>query len=146
MEGMARRYADQAVRSVFIYSREAHPGEGYRHHQSMDDKRRCARALKETLKLERPILIDDVEGTAHRAYGLLPNMTWIIGRGGIVHYKAAWTNTQDIENALKDITDGLNRRVKGKLMPFYSERLSWRVRDDDTFRAHLKRVGPQAVT
>jgi hypothetical protein len=146
MEDMARRYADQAVRSVFIYSREAHPGEKYRHHGTMDEKRRGARALREELKLKRRILLDDVQGTAHHAYGLLPNMTWIIGRGGIVHYKAAWTNTQDIEDALKDIIDGLNRRVKGKLMPFYSERLSWRVRDDDTFKSLLERVGPQAVT
>ncbi len=31
-------------------------------------------------------------------------------------------------------------------MPFYSERLSWRVRNDDSFRELLKRCGPQAIT
>ena len=39
MEDLHARYADRAVRSVFIYTHEAHPGENYRHHTSMDDKR-----------------------------------------------------------------------------------------------------------
>ncbi len=82
MEDMARRYADRAVRSVFLYTREAHPGENYRHHATMDDKRHHARAFREHNSIEREILLDDVAGTAHRAYGMLPNMTWIIGRGG----------------------------------------------------------------
>ncbi len=74
MEDMARRYADRAVRSVFLYVREAHPGESYRHHPTMDDKRHHAQAFKEHSNIARPILLDDVAGTAHRAYGMLPNM------------------------------------------------------------------------
>ena len=31
-------------------------------------------------------------------------------------------------------------------MPFYSEHLSWRERDNDTFRELLEHCGPQAVT
>ncbi len=96
--------------------------------------------------IKRRILLDDVEGAAHQAYGTLPNMTWIFGRGGLVLYKAAWTDPIDIEQSLNHCIDGLERRVKGDKMPFYSERLSWRVRDDDTFRELLERCGPQAVT
>jgi hypothetical protein len=47
---------------------------------------------------------------------------------------------------MDDIAARLARRVKGEQMPFYSERLSWRVRDDATFRKLLERCGPQAVT
>jgi len=36
METLAGRYTRRAVRSVFIYTREAHPGENYRQHTSMD--------------------------------------------------------------------------------------------------------------
>ena len=96
MEDLAQRYADRAVRSVFVYTREAHPGENYRHHTSMADKRARARAFKEHSKARRPILLDDLEGTCHRAYGLLPNMTWIMGRGGLVLYKGSWTGVEDI--------------------------------------------------
>ena len=146
MDAIADRHADRAVSSVFIYTREAHPGEIYRHHATMDDKRHHARALRDVVGIKRRILLDDVEGAAHRAYGTLPNMTWIFGRGGLILYKAAWTNAQDLEESLKHSLDGLERRVKGDKLPFYSERLSWRVRDDNTFRAMLERCGPQAVS
>ena len=64
-----------AVRSVFIYTREAHPGENYPHHTSMAQKRSHARAMKEALGFQRQMLIDDLEGTVHRRFGMLPNMT-----------------------------------------------------------------------
>ncbi len=146
MEDMARRYADRAVRSVFLYTREAHPGEDYRHHVTMDDKRHHAQAFKEHSNIARSILMDDVEGTAHRAYGMLPNMVWIIGRGGVVYYRAAWTDAADVESALQGTLDGFDGRSTGSLAPFHSERLSWRTRDLEVFRCELERAGPQAVT
>jgi hypothetical protein len=147
MEDMARRYADRAVRSVFLYTREAHPGEAYRHHGSMDDKRHHARAFREHNGIERRILLDDVDGTAHRAYGMLPNMTWIIGPGGMIYYKAAWTDAADLEDALITTLDGrAARTAEPPRAPFYSERLAWRVRDMETFRRQLAMAGPQAVT
>jgi len=143
---MARRYADRAVRSVFLYTREAHPGENYRHHATMDDKRHHARAFQQHNAIEREILLDDVAGTVHRAYGMLPNMTWIIGRGGVIYYKAAWTDVVDVEAALVETLDALDRRASEPLAPFYAERLSWRVRDLDAFRRQLEIAGPQAVS
>lgn len=142
---MARRYADRAVRAVFLYTREAHPGENYRHHATMDDKRHHAHAFREHNAIAREILLDDVAGTAHRAYGNLPNMTWIVGRGGVIYYKAAWTDVADLESALVDTLDALERRTSEPLAPFYAERLSWRVRDLDAFRRQLEIAGPQAV-
>lgn len=146
MEAMAARYASRSVRSVFVYTREAHPGENYRHHRSMDDKRGNARAFRSEFKIRRAILLDDLEGTAHRAYGSLPNMTWIIGAGGIIHYKAAWTDPIGVEDALEATLDGLERRARDKLIPYYAEHWAWRVRDEDQFRARLVHNGPQAVT
>jgi len=113
MEQMAARYAHRSVRSVFLYTREGHPGESYRHHASMEDKRRHARAFQAEFGIKRQILLDDLEGTVHRAYRMLPNMTWIIGSGAVIHYKAAWTDPVDIEDALRCSLDALERRVKG---------------------------------
>ena len=146
MDDIAARYADRAVRSVFLYTREAHPGELYRHHTTMDDKRDRAQALRDVVGIKRHILLDDMVGTAHHGYGMLPNMTWIFGRGGVILYKAAWTDPVDVESAIKAALDGLSRRVRGDQLPFYSERLAWRVRDDETFRKLLERCGPQAVS
>jgi hypothetical protein len=146
MEDMASRYADRAVRSVFVYTREAHPGENYRHHATLDDKRHHAQAFREHNSIARDILLDDVGGTAHRAYGMLPNMTWIIGRGGVIYYKAAWTDVTDLEAALAATLDALARRGDEPIAPFYAERLSWRVRDTEAFRRQLEIAGPQAVS
>ena len=142
---MADRVADRAVRSIFIYTREAHPGENYGPHSSMDVKRDHARAFKKEFGVTRQILLDDVDGTAHRGYGLLPNMTWIMSRGGLILYKGAWTGPADIEDALLAGLDGRARRQQDHLVPFYSERLAWRASDDAKFRAGLERAGPQAV-
>jgi hypothetical protein len=146
MDSIADRFADRAVRSVFVYTREAHPGEIYRHHTSMDGKRENAKALRSVVGVKRQILLDTLEGDAHQAYGCLPNMTWIFGRGGLILYKSAWTDPADVEDSLKRALDGLERRMKGDKLPFYSERLSWRERDDETFRTLLERCGPQAVS
>ncbi len=146
MDELAARYADRAVRSVFLYTREAHPGENYPCHLSMDDKRAHASAFQAQCQVRRQILLDDLDGTAHHAYGLLPNMTWIVARGGVIVYKSAWTSAADVESALHDSLDGRARRAQDKLVPFYSERLSWRVSDPAEFRKGLERTGPQAVS
>ena len=57
MDAIADRTADRAVSSIFIYSREAHPGEIYRHHATMDDKRHHARALRDDAGIRRRILL-----------------------------------------------------------------------------------------
>ena len=145
MEDLADRYSSRAVRSVFIYTREAHPGENYRHHTSMDDKRSNARAFREHSEVRRQILLDDLEGSAHHAYGLLPNMTWIIGRGGFIHYKSAWTSPTDVADALEGVLDFQADRAKNQWVPFYSERSAWSTRDHAKFREGLLRAGPQAV-
>jgi hypothetical protein len=145
MEDLAGSYPDRAVRSVFIYTREAHPGENYRHHTSMDDKRSNARAFREHSGVRRQILLDDLRGTAHHAYGLLPNMTWIIGSSGFIHYKSAWTSPADVGDALEGVLDFQSNRERQQWTAFYSERSAWSPRDQSKFKEGLLRAGPQAV-
>jgi hypothetical protein len=145
MDDMADRYADRGVSSVFIYTREAHPAENYRHHTSMDVKRSHAKVFREQCNVRRRILLDDLEGSAHRAFGSLPNMTYIIGRGMIL-YRASWTDAADIEDALESSLDALARRGDDKLTTVFSERLAWRKDVSEAFRKGLERNGPQAVS
>ena len=145
MESLAAHYADQAVRSVFIYTREAHPAENYGHHTSMDDKRALARVFKEHSNVQRQILIDSLDGAAHRAYGEWPNMTYIVGRGGIIHYKASWISVDDIEDSLTAILDFEAIRTEEKLIPYYCERSAWCTRDNSGFMDGLRRNGPKAL-
>jgi hypothetical protein len=82
---------------VFVYTREAHPGENVPGHDSLASKLACARLLREETGIGRDILVDALAGTVHRAYGLMPNMTWVIDRGGRVAYKGNWTSAANVE-------------------------------------------------
>jgi len=93
---MARAFAPKGINFLFLYTREAHPGENYPAHRSFEQKLSHARAFKAEFKIERPILVDDLVGTAHKLYGSLPNMTYLIGRSGRVLFRADWTDPPTI--------------------------------------------------
>ena len=146
MEDMAQRLADRSVRSIFVYTNEAHPAEHLSAHSSMAVKRRNAQAFRDELQLKRQILTDDIDGTCHLGFGGLPNMSWVIARGGLILYKAAWTRPDDIETALDESLGGLERRRSDQLMPAYTERLIWRAEENERFIEIAKRAGPQAIS
>ena len=73
MNAIADRYRDQGVGSIFLYTHEAHPGEYYPHHTSMEQKLWHARDLCDKLGVTRPILVDALDGACHRAYGSFRN-------------------------------------------------------------------------
>ncbi len=53
--------------------------------------------------IERSMLVDNLEGDVHRAYGTLPNMTYIMAAGGNIIYRAAWTDERTIRLALDQV-------------------------------------------
>lgn len=147
MEPLAAEYAERGFTSVFVYTREAHPGEYYPHHTSFEQKMRHAHDLHESEGMRRRILVDALDGVVHREFGGLPNMTWIILRGGTIAYKAAWTEAGDVRAAMERITQLAEmRRQGGRLAPFWTERLGFRVVDQAAFMAGLARNGPKAVS
>ncbi len=146
MDAIADRYADQGVGSIFLYTHEAHPGEHYPHLTSMEQKFAHARDLRDKLGVDRPILVDSLDGACHRAFGSMPNMTWIFTRAGVPIYKSDWTDASSVENALKHFLAGIDRRKSGeRVVPFSVERLDFRTQDREAFYKGLKRNGPKAV-
>lgn len=147
MNALADKLADQNVGSIFLYTHEAHPGEYYPHITSMEQKLRHAQALRDVLGVTRPILVDALDGACHRAYGSMPNMTWIFNRSGIPVYKSDWTDTHSITNAMDYFLElPVRRRNKERLAPFVVERLDYRNADSVEFYKGLERNGPKAVT
>jgi hypothetical protein len=69
-------------------------------------------------------------------------MSWVLGRGGTILYKAMWTSADRIG-------EFLGRRQAGpqdpRSTPFYSEQLEPRRQDRDAFRRGLERNGPRSV-
>ena len=146
MNTLAKRYADHGVGSIFIYTHEAHPGEHYPHLTSMEQKFRHAHTLRDVLGVTRPILVDALDCACHRAYGSMPNMSWIFTQSGVPIYKSDWTDPHSLENAVEYFLNAIERRRSGeRLAPFRVERLDFRRQDQAAFYEGLEHNGPKAV-
>jgi hypothetical protein len=133
------------VNWAFIYTREAHPGEDVPHHDSFDRKLANARLLRDEIGISRPILVDDLTGTVHRRYGSMPNMTWVIDRGGRVAYRANWTSAANVEAFLARYLAARADRSRGAPTLYETEQLEFRQVDPEGFNRRLLRNGPRAV-
>ena len=98
MRALARAHPDVAF--LVLYVREAHPGERVPAHRTTAEKRACAARLPASEGETRRILVDDVVGTAHRAYGGLPDMVYVVGPDGQVRFRGDWTEPAAVEAAL----------------------------------------------
>ena len=146
MNALAARFAPHGVGAIFVYTHEAHPGENYPHLTSMEQKFRHARDLRDLLGVTRPILVDALDGACHRAYGSMPNMSWIFTQSGVPVYKADWSDVHSLENAVEYFINVTGRRHSGeRLAPFLVERLGFRHQDQAAFYNGLERNGPKAV-
>lgn len=147
MNQVAERFASEGIGSIFLYTNEAHPGESFPHHTSMEQKHSHAEALRDELGVDRAIYLDALDGACHRFFGGMPNMTWIFGRHGLVVYKSNWTDSGSVANCLEYLLQvRQRRRAKERLAPFRVERLDYRNHDRHAFFAGLDRCGPRAVT
>jgi hypothetical protein len=89
--------------------------------------------------------VDDLDGKSHLAYGGLPNMTWVIGRGGRILYKADWTSAANVEAFLARHEEGRGRRPPGGTVATYlTEQIEHRDVDRAAFYDRLRRNGPRA--
>lgn len=88
---------------VFLYTREAHPGERWPEHQSYEQKVSHARALRDQNSITRVVVVDSLEGATHRDYGLLSNCCVVIDPEGRLAFKADWTNARLVESFLDNL-------------------------------------------
>jgi peroxiredoxin len=99
------QYADEDVRFLFVYVREAHPGEDVPAHRSLGDKAEGAELLREEEEVEMPILLDTLDGKVHRQYGGRPNPSYVIDKSGRVAFRAVWTRPSVVEEALEELLE-----------------------------------------
>jgi hypothetical protein len=114
-------------------------------HKSFEEKMACARRLRDEVGIRRSILVDDLDGSTHHAFGLLPNMSWVIARGGAIAYKSDWTSAANIA-AFLDRYDANKRRrpASGIVGPHYTEQVEFRDLDRPLFYSLLERNGQRA--
>ena len=103
MAALAQRHPDAAF--VVLYVREAHPGGRVGPHADALDKANSARMLGPVMGDRREILIDDIDGTAHRALGAFPNMVYVVDQQGRVVFRGDWTDVDAVAAVLDGTAD-----------------------------------------
>jgi peroxiredoxin len=105
MNDLYDEYNGDDVQFLFVYVREAHPGEDLPAHESVDDKLAAAEKLRDEEDIEMPIIVDDLKGSIHRKYAKLPNPTYIIDKSGRIAFRALWTQPDRVEDALEELLE-----------------------------------------
>lgn len=90
------------VEFVLVYVREAHPGERLGQHENMDDKVSAAKLLAPRYREHRRVLVDNLAGDFHRAYGAMPNVIYVVRPDGTIHYRCNWATPAMVRTALSD--------------------------------------------
>jgi len=90
------------IHFLLLYVREAHPGNRTKQITSFVEKMDNAKATSKLYNEKREVLVDTIDGIAHRLYGSMPNMTYVIGKDGIVKFRANWTNIDALKRVLQD--------------------------------------------
>ncbi|MBL4812843.1 MAG: hypothetical protein JKX69_10935 [Rhodobacteraceae bacterium] len=94
------------VSNAILYVREAHPGQDIPSHNDAASKLACAKRLVDEDGETRLVLVDDFDGSAHRAFGGMPNAVFIINKNGCVVFRAEWNNPVATRSALKALLRG----------------------------------------
>ena len=141
------KYRSKGFEFFIVYVREAHPGENFPHHLSYEQKLAHAGKLRELERVGLPILVDDIEGSTHKAYGLLPNMVYLIDRDGIIVYKSDWTDAHELEGMCESLIrlDDMKARRVPIIRQGISERLHWVPMDPQHRERIYRRSGEKAI-
>ena len=112
LRGMNDLYEDfgDEVEFLFVYVREAHPGEELGPHHDMRDKVQAAEMLREEEDVQMPIIVDDLNGRIHKKYGKAPNPTYIIDRSGRIAFRMLNTNASVLGEAIEELMERQEER------------------------------------
>jgi hypothetical protein len=141
------KYHPKGFEIFIVYVREAHPGENFPHHISFEQKLAHAGKLRDLEKVQIPVLVDDLQGTTHKAYGLLPNMVYLIDREGVVVYKSDWTDGVELDGMCESLIrlDDMRARQVPIIRQGVSERLHWIPMEPALRERVYRRSGEKAI-
>jgi hypothetical protein len=88
------------VHFVDVAIRQAHPGPAVPAYHSAEQKWRDAWRYQQEESIPWTVLIDDLEGTTHRAYGGLADPTYLIDSEGKVAFYNMWTHVPTLHRAI----------------------------------------------
>jgi hypothetical protein len=147
LNALAAEYGTLGVEFLTVYVREPHPGERYGPHRSFAQKLAYARDCAAQDDVRTRLVVDDLDGSMHRAYSTLPNMVYVLDREGRVVYKAMWTDHAELGAVLANLVWAEAQQARGiRVKASYVERLAYvPATYDDRMRERVfDRAGPQA--
>lgn len=148
LTALYRQFKQRGFEFFIIYSREAHPGENFPHHQSFEQKRAHADQLRQRDQVDAiTILVDDIHGATHSAYGQLPNMVYLIDRDGVIVYKSDWTDAHELDGMCQSLVrrDQMIARRVPILRQGVSQRLHWIPMEPAHRERIYRRSGEKAI-
>jgi peroxiredoxin len=146
LNALCEEYRGDDVEFLFVYVREAHPGEDLPAHESMEDKIAAAELLREAEEIEMPIIVDDLKGTIHKKYGKLPNPAFLIDKSGRIAFRSLWSRTSQLATALEELLARQSDRGVEHAIVNGGEDTSMPVTHAALFSYRaLERGGPQAM-
>ena len=109
-EVLAEKFADRDVKVFNIYVREPHAGErGFpdiQNHENYEQKLGYAKELARIKRMKNTILLDEMDQKVHELLGNLPNFVYLVGKDGLVKYKATWSDAEYVEQHLAELVNG----------------------------------------
>jgi hypothetical protein len=91
----------ERVRLVEILVRQGHPGPDAPPYDTFEQKLADAYRYKEADGIPWTVLVDDLQGSVHQAYGSLADPTYLIDNAGRVAYYNAWTHAPTLFRAVE---------------------------------------------
>jgi hypothetical protein len=96
-------YGEQ-VQFLDVIIRQAHPGEKRGRYLDFEDKLRSAQEYKQLERIAWAVLVDDYEGTVHRAYSQeMADPSFLIDAQGRVAFYCMWTHAPSLKPAFDEL-------------------------------------------
>ena len=102
MKKLHAAYGDR-VHFIDVHVRQAHPGAAAPAYRDLQHKMEDAKRFQREHHIPWPVLVDDLFGTVHQAYGSLPNSSYILDKRGRVAFYNIWTGVPVLSRALADL-------------------------------------------
>jgi hypothetical protein len=110
MKALHRKW-HHAVHFADIIIRQGHPGPENPAYSRLEEKFEDARAYVREDGITWPVLVDDLEGTVHRRFGMLADPAYLIDRDGRVAFYNLWTHVPTLDTAITALVDRGGRGV-----------------------------------
>src|SRR5207302_1437726 len=101
--------------------------------------------MRDHARITFPIVVDDLAGTTHHAYGHLPSFACVVHRGGNLIYRSSWTQAERIRDVLDNVLLQEQAEAEGKDGRLvYSEWVSYMPKESTEVWDQLEVAGPTA--